>query len=76
MRKLIITAKCSDLCQTIYVVDGTTKAKHDGYPLEIEGLSSGDYINLEIDLDTGLIVNWKVPSHSDVMTEFDIEEED
>ncbi len=76
MRIFKIKAKCDDRCTEEYIVDGVTKAVHNGYPLGIGGISGGDYIDFEIDLDTGKIVNWTVPQHGNVMTEFDLEEED
>jgi len=69
MRTIIINAKASDLCHTEYIVDGETKIEADGYCPNLKGISGGDYISLEIDLDTGKILNYKPISHSDIMNE-------
>jgi hypothetical protein len=68
-----ISAKCSDLMfATIY--DGNGKqlgSEHDGYvPDWLGDDSSGDYVNLTIDLATGQILNWKAPSNQDLNKTF------
>jgi hypothetical protein len=76
MRTLKINAKCSDLCFAEYEVDGITKAKTDSYAPNVEGLCGGDYVDLEIDLDTGQIIGWVVPTHEQIMNEMKGEEEE
>jgi hypothetical protein len=60
-----ICAKCSDLsgANLVLVVDGKLVGKeYSGYvPAFFPGEHYGDYIMLDIDVDTGKIVNWKVP---------------
>lgn len=57
--KLSINAKCSDLCYTTIENNGTTIYEHDGYvPDFMPDEHYGDYIMLDIDPDTGQILNW------------------
>ena len=68
-----ISAKCSDLMfATIY--DGNGKqlgSEHDGYvPDWLGDDSSGDYVNLTIDLATGQILNWKEPTKENLKATF------
>jgi hypothetical protein len=68
MRILTISGKTSDLCFTRLKIDGKTIAERDGYvPLDIGLGDDGDYIDLAVDLDTGKIVGWKVPSTAKVV---------
>lgn len=61
-----ICAKCSDLCSMTY-----EDREHDGYvPEWMPGNHYGDYIMLNIDVTTGKIVNWKVPTDSDLEETF------
>ena len=68
MRILAITAKCSDLFSaTLTDNDGLVVATHDGYvPDFMPGDHFGDYVELDIDADTGQILNWIVPQSSDL----------
>jgi hypothetical protein len=59
MRVLKIRAKVNDRCSTQIPHLGLD---HEGYPLGIQGICHGDYIDLEIDLDTGKILNYKTVS--------------
>ena len=68
MRILKIKAKCSDMCHTEYIVDGRLQAESHGYPPNLEGLYKGDYIDLQIDVDTGMILGWGV-TRKDLMKE-------
>lgn len=58
---LKISAKCSDLCWTEYTDKNGNKTESDGYvPEEINiGDGYGDYIDIDIDMKTGQILNWK-----------------
>jgi len=59
-----ICAKCSDQC-FVSLIDAAdnTIAEHDGYvPDFMPGEHYGDYVELDIDRDTGRILNWKKPS--------------
>jgi hypothetical protein len=76
MRELIIVAKCSDMCNTEYIVDGETKVEAEGYCPDLEGISGGDYINLRIDLDSGKILGYEPISHKEIMDELTDEDDD
>lgn len=52
-KTLRIQAKCSDLCYTEF-----EEFSKDGYVPENIGIGGGDYIELEIDIETGQILNW------------------
>jgi len=58
-----ICAKCSDGFTARLLEDGKEVANHDGYvPDFMPNEHYGDYVELEIDIDTGMIVNWKKPT--------------
>lgn len=54
-RIIKISGKCSDLA---YMTIDHLGIEHDGYMPHL-GLLGGDYINLSIDMDTGLIIGWE-----------------
>jgi hypothetical protein len=68
---LRISAKCSDLCWTEYTDAKGNKTESDGYVPEGIGISSdgdcGDYVSLDIDMQTGQIQNWKPVSDARVI---------
>jgi hypothetical protein len=66
MRTIHIQGKCNDLCLTEFF-NGNDSYTDNGYPPEIKGLSWGDYIDITVDLDTGKILNWQVPSDEKIM---------
>jgi hypothetical protein len=65
---MAMTAKCSDLFAAVLwkdsVVDGIPVGKeYTGYvPDFMPGNHWGDYVELDIDLKTGKILNWNTPS--------------
>jgi hypothetical protein len=62
---LKISAKCSDMCFAVLVNDkGIVVKEHDGYVPSL--LGGGDYIELDIDVATGRIMNWKIPTEADI----------
>jgi hypothetical protein len=66
-RILKVCGKTSDLCCVPLVVDGVEVANHDGYvPDFFPGDHYGDYLMFDIDLDTGMILNWKKPTAEQV----------
>jgi hypothetical protein len=73
MRTLQLSGKCSDLCFTIFN-DGEKEYKQDGYPPNIKGLARGDYVDVTINLDTGKIINWTVPTNEEIKKEMDIKD--
>ena len=64
VNRMYISAKCSDLCYAeLQDSKGNKVAEHDGYvPALMPEKHYGDYVELEIDLETGTILNWKRPS--------------
>jgi len=58
---LKVDAKCSDLCSLIYTDKEGKQIQSDGYVPEGIGIGEfyGDYIEMEIDMETGQIQNWK-----------------
>lgn len=61
-----ISAKCADLFSaTAHDETGKQVGEYSGYvPSLMPGEHYGDYIDLNIDLATGKILNWKKPSAS------------
>ena len=50
-----ISAKCNDMCEF------STRLKYEvGYPPNITGLCGGDYVEFDIDAETGVIHNWAI----------------
>ncbi len=61
IKKISISGKTSDLCfLTLYDKDGVMIKEHDGYVPRFMPNGGGDYIDLDIDIDTGQILNWKI----------------
>ena len=54
MAIVTIAGKCSDLCFTSFL-----GIHHHGYVPNIPGIGGGDYIEIEIENETGKIVGWK-----------------
>jgi hypothetical protein len=71
--KLRICAKCSDMFSA-HLVDDDGKAKgenYDGYvPGWMPGLHYGDYVQLDIDVATGEILDWKKPTMEELAETF------
>lgn len=67
-KTLVVTAKVRD--SGAYILtdqDGAVISDQDGYvPGFFPGEHYGDYLMLHIDMDTGVITNWKKPSAEDV----------
>jgi hypothetical protein len=62
------SAKCSDMFGATFLdADGKEVAKYDGYvPGFFPEEHYGDYVQLDIDLATGQIKNWKAPTLAQV----------
>lgn len=61
--KLSICAKTSDCCQFVLQLDEQkVEYEQNGYVPKDLGIGGGDYIELDIDLETGQILNWKKPT--------------
>jgi hypothetical protein len=56
---LRIGGKSSDLNDFSVLEDGEVLIRGEGYLPSFDGLCSGDYYGLEVDLATGQILNWK-----------------
>lgn len=54
-----LCAKCSDCC-CLELVDNDNICiiDHDGYVPHMPGLGSGDYVEVDVDLETGQILGW------------------
>ena len=65
---LRISAKCSDLCWTMFTDKNGNEFESDGYVPENIGIGdgTGDYIDIEIDMETGQILDFKPVSDSRV----------
>lgn len=63
-KTLSLCLKVSDSFTASLISDkGDVLKEHDGYvPSFMPGEHYGDYVMLEIDIDTGMITNWKKPS--------------
>lgn len=59
---------CDQFTASLCDQDGTEiHEQEDGYvPHFMPGEHYGDYLILDIDLDTGKILNWKVPTDQDI----------
>lgn len=61
-----VCVKCSDMFNAQLIEDGKESKEYDGYvPLWFPNPNEnhyGDYVDLEIDLETGQILNWKKPT--------------
>ncbi len=67
-KTLSIHMKCRDTfeCQ-ILDQDGEVIKVYEGYvPSFLPGNHGGDYLTLDIDLDTGQITNWNEPTASEI----------
>jgi len=69
MRILKVCAKCSDMFSAELITDGERHPLYEGYvPYFFPGNHFGNYVILDIDIDTGVIVNWKKPSEKDLQS--------
>ena len=72
MSKVIkISAKCSDLFSAS-LYDGNKEIGHeyDGYVPNFFPGEHYDYVTLNIDIETGKILNWKKPTNNDLVSVF------
>ena len=69
-RTIRINAKCSDLFWAAFEVDGKRVGEQTGYvPNWLPNPNEdhyGDYVSLQIDVDTGRILNWRKPTAADL----------
>ena len=73
IKTIRISAKCSDLFSaTAQDETGKQVAEYNGYvPGFFPGEHYGDYVELNIDLATGRILNWKAPTQKELKETFD-----
>lgn len=65
-RILTICAKCSDMFSACLSENDQHK-NYDGHvPDFFPEEHNGDYVELKIDIDTGMILNWKKPNKKDL----------
>lgn len=70
MKVLKISAKCSDLFWARLEEDNVEIANHSGYVISsMPEKHYGDYVELDIDIETGQILNWKKPSLTKLKSE-------
>ena len=71
---LRITAKCSDMFNAQLIEDGKQTGAFDGYVPKWfpnpDAEHYGDYVELEIDMATGQILNWKTPTVGNIVNTF------
>ena len=66
-RILKICVKCSDRFAATLVEEGKKDVEYDGYvPKFMPEEHFGDYVELDIDIDTGMIINWKKPTKEEL----------
>jgi len=73
IKTVSISAKCSDLCiATAHDEQGKqVGSEHDGYvPKWMPGEHYGDYVELNIDIETGKILNWVKPTQEQLKETF------
>lgn len=59
IKTVYVNAKCSDCCDIVLQNNKNEYVEeHVGYVPNIPAIGSGDYIELEIDNETGVIKNW------------------
>lgn len=77
MKKILsISAKCSDLFSATLIKGEHITGSYDGYvPNFFPGDHYGDYVMLDIDIETGKIVNWKKPAQEQLDEIFKRDEE-
>jgi len=64
---------CDIFTGTIESATGTELKEFDGYvPDFMPGEHYGDYVILDIDIDTGQITNWKQPTAEELQNWFDL----
>lgn len=72
---LSISAKCSDMFGATLFEEGKVIGEYDGYvPKFFPADHFGDYVFLNIDIETGMIVNWNKPSDEDLAELFNNED--
>ena len=69
---IFVSAKCSDLCFVDYFNKaGENVGERDDYVPKFMPERGGDYVSLEIEIATGKILNWKVPTQKELKDSMD-----
>jgi hypothetical protein len=65
---VFITAKCSDSCHIKFHDEKNNEIgeRNDYVPKWMSEEHYGDYVELEIEIATGKILNWKVPTQKEL----------
>ena len=68
VNSVFVTAKCSDLCDVRFLdKDKNQIGERDGYvPDWMPEEHYGDYVEIEIEVATGKILNWKIPTQKEL----------
>ena len=76
--KISMCAKCSDLFSASLIDDnGKTIGEYEGYvPDFFPEKHYGDYVELDIDIETGKILNWNKPTKKQLDEVFNKKEEE
>lgn len=71
IKTIEISAKCRDCFYiSAHDADGKNVAEGDGYvPDFMPGEHYGDYVQLTIDVATGRIIDWKVPTDGQIIAD-------
>lgn len=74
---LRIDAKCSDMCSAVLLdEDGKVLKRKEGYVPSLMPGGGDDYIAIDIDVTTGKILNWKVPTVEKLKAFIGVDDED
>ncbi len=73
IKTISISAKCSDLCSVMFINEKhETVGERDGYvPDFMPEDHYGDYVMLDIDVETGKILNWNPPTQLELQAAID-----
>lgn len=68
VKTIMVTAKCSDACHIEFLDEDKNRIgqRNDYVPSYFPEEHYGDYIELEIDVATGKIVNWTKPTQKEL----------
>lgn len=72
VKTIKLSAHCQDRSEVIGKdANGREVVRTEPYYMRSQfGLGSGDYVELEVDIETGQILNWKKPSDEDLIDGF------
>ena len=62
MKTIRFSAKCSDLFSATLLENRKVIGNYDGYVPSCIPNDYGDYVHMEVDIETGRILNWKKPT--------------